>query len=272
MAKEHRPSKIKMLLVIRLVLVKSQTATEVAELVDLSKSRGQHIIENFNRYGLNAFLDRDNPEFHRQHAFLTKEQELAVLTSVEGQARKGLLVNSRLVKEALETRLDRTVSEMYVHDVLKRHGWRKVDPRPHHPKYNLPEQNAFKDAFAGKLENLIESYPLGTRPVIFMVQDEARFGRISETYSCWVPPSVRPEIAVQRVRQSFYLYGVFAPAMGQIEALLLPKANTEIMSLFLDHVRKEHAEKLVVMICDRVAWHRSHTLEIPENIVLLSSL
>lgn len=270
MAKEHRPSKIKMLLVIRLVLVKPQTAAEVAELVDLSKSRVQHIIEDFNRYGLDTFLDRENPEFHRQNAFLTKEQELAVLTSVEGQARKGLLVNSRLVKEALETRLDRTVSEMYVHDVLKRHGWRKVDPRPHHPKYNLPEQNAFKDAFAEKLEDLIESHPLGARPVIFMVQDEARFGRISETYSCWAPPGVRPEIAVQRVRQSFYLYGAFAPSAGQIEALLLPKANTEMMSLFLDHVGKEHAEKLVVMMCDRAAWHRSHALEIPENIVLLA--
>ena len=269
-AKEHRPSKVKMLLVIRLVLVKPKTAAEVAELVDLSKSRVQHIVEKFNREGLDAFLDRHNPEFHRQHAFLTKDQELAVLNSVEGQARKGLLVNSRLVKEALEARLEREVSEMYIHDVLKRHGWRKVDPRPHHPKYDPVAQNEFKDTFAAKLEDVIESHPLRKRPIMFMVQDEARFGRISETYSCWAPPRVRPEVAVQRVRQSFYLYGAFAPTGGQIEALLLPKANTDMMSLFLDYVGGEHPEKLIVMMCDRAAWHRSHALEIPENIVLLA--
>ena len=65
-AKEHRPSKVKMLLVIRLVLVKPQTAAEVAALVGLSKSRVQHLVEDFNRHGLDAFLDRDQPEFHRK--------------------------------------------------------------------------------------------------------------------------------------------------------------------------------------------------------------
>jgi transposase len=175
-----------------------------------------------------------------------------------------------VVKAALEARLDRKVSEMYVHDVLKRHGWRKVDPRPHHPKYNIAIQNDFKDKFSAHLEELVAAHPLRERPLMFMVQDEARFGRISETYSCWAPPGVRPEVAVQRVRQSFYLYGAFAPVGGQIEALLLPKANTEMMSLFLDYVSGQHDEKLIVMMCDRASWHRSHALKVPENMVLLA--
>jgi hypothetical protein len=73
---------------------------------------------------------------------------------------------------------------MYVHDVLKRHGWRKVDPRPHHPKYNIAIQNDFKDKFSAHLEELVAAHPLRERPLMFMVQDEARFGRINETYSC----------------------------------------------------------------------------------------
>ena len=39
-----------------------------------------------------------------------------------------------------------------------------------------------------------------------MVQDEGRFGRVNILRGCWAPKQVRPVVAKQVVRESFYVY------------------------------------------------------------------
>ena len=70
------------------------------------------------------------------------------------------------------------------------------------------------------------------------------------------------------VRES-YAFVAVAPALGQMTALVLPEANTEMMHLFLEQVAVEFADYFIVMQVDRAAWHRSHSLTIPENIRLV---
>ncbi len=52
-------------------------------------------------------------------------------------------------------------------------------------------------------------------------------------------------------------------------SLILPKANSAMMSLFLAHVAQEYAGYFIVMQVDRAGWHGSKELVVPENIRLL---
>ena len=52
-------------------------------------------------------------------------------------------------------------------------------------------------------------------------------------------------------------------------SLILPEANSAVVSLFLGHVGQEFADYFIVMPVDRAGWHGSKALVVPENIRLL---
>jgi len=103
-----------------------------------------------------------------------------------------------------------------------------------------------------------------------MAQDEGCFGRISMPQRCWAPPKVRPQVARQVVREYVYVYSAVAPLSGQMTSLLLPRADTAMMNLFLEHVSQEFSDSFIVMQVDRAGWHDGSNLSIPENIRLIA--
>lgn len=102
-----------------------------------------------------------------------------------------------------------------------------------------------------------------------MAQDEGCFGRISMPRRCWAPTKVRPVVARQVVREYVYVYSAVAPELGRMTSLLLPRANTAMMNLFLAHVGQEFRDYFIVMQVDRAGWHDTAQLEIPENMRLI---
>lgn len=102
-----------------------------------------------------------------------------------------------------------------------------------------------------------------------LFQDEARFGRLSDPVRCWAPPRVRPCVPKQFVREYLYGYTAVCPQEGEHFSLLLPHADTETMSLFLQMVSEAYADYRLVMVMDNAGWHTSAQLEIPENIRLI---
>lgn len=58
-------------------------------------------------------------------------------------------------------------------------------------------------------------------------------------------------------------------ALGKMTSLILPYANTEMMSLFLKEVAHEFKDFFVIMLVDQAGWHMSTKLKIPENIRLV---
>lgn len=105
--------------------------------------------------------------------------------------------------------------------------------------------------------------------MLLLAADEGRFGRLGQVMPAWCPPGIRPIVSQQIVREYVYAYAAVAPELGQITALVLPYANTEMMNLFLDQVSKEFKDYFLVMQVDGAAWHSSKELVIPENIRLL---
>lgn len=108
-----------------------------------------------------------------------------------------------------------------------------------------------------------------TRPVCILAQDEGRFGRINEPRRCWAPRPRRPSAPRQIVREYVYVFSAVCPAEGRMTSLILPKANTEAMALFLEHLSAEFADAFLIVVMDQAGWHLSRRLHVPANIRLL---
>jgi len=52
-------------------------------------------------------------------------------------------------------------------------------------------------------------------------------------------------------------------------SLILPRADTAMMNLFLEHVAKTFMDYFIVMQVDRAGWHQTKALKVPENIRLI---
>ena len=102
-----------------------------------------------------------------------------------------------------------------------------------------------------------------------MFQDEARFGRISDTRSCWCRRPARPLVKAMVTQQYTYAYGAVSPQDGCFDSLVLPHVNTECMQIFLDEIARRHPDDNVVMVLDGAGWHKSQDFHLPENLRLL---
>ena len=101
---------------------------------------------------------------------------------------------------------------------------------------------------------------------MIMAQDEGRFGRIDRPRRCWAPKPIRPTVPRQVVREFVYVFAAVGAQGGHLTALILPMANTEMMSLFLAHVAQGFSDFFIVMLVDRAGWHTAQRLIVPENI------
>lgn len=103
-----------------------------------------------------------------------------------------------------------------------------------------------------------------------MFQDEARFGRISDTRRCWCPKPVRPLCHAMVTQQYTYAYGAVSIPGGELDTLILPHVNSECMQVFIDEVAARYPDDRIVMVLDGAGWHKSKSLRIPENMRLVS--
>ena len=93
------------------------------------------------------------------------------------------------------------------------------------------------------------------RSIKLFFQDEARFGRIDNVCSCWVPPGSRARVGNQIIRKYTYLYGAFCPETGEQFSMILPYATGECMDIFLKTFSENFAQYRVIMGMDNAACH-----------------
>jgi len=90
------------------------------------------------------------PKGGRRHAHLTVEQELVLLAPFLEQAQAGGVLVVAPVPAAYEKALGRSVHPSVVYRALHRPGWRKIVPRPRHPKASEEVREAFKKVTADR--------------------------------------------------------------------------------------------------------------------------
>ena len=102
-----------------------------------------------------------------------------------------------------------------------------------------------------------------------MFQDEARFGRISETRRCWCPRPHRPVVVTEVSEEYTYAYATGSVPEGALDSLILPHVNGTGMQIFLEEVAALYPKDRLVMVMDGAGWHRNQDLVIPDNMRLL---
>ena len=93
------------------------------------------------------------PSGRRHHQNFTVEQEKELLTPFLAQAARGGVLVVAPVQAAYEAALGRPVHHSVVYRALHRQGWRKIAPRPKHPKANEEVREAFKKSYRNSSRN-----------------------------------------------------------------------------------------------------------------------
>lgn len=177
-------------------------AAMIARQLYVSKDFVHNVIARYNREGPTA-ITPPAPTKPR-HQYLARDEERQFLAPFFERAQRGDIITAREIQRAYEERVGRTVAESTISRLLKRHGWRKVTPRPRHPNSDPEEQAAFQAACADQVVAAVATRTADdTRPVVVMAQDEGRFGRISRPQRCWAPKGVRPSVPQQLVRDLY---------------------------------------------------------------------
>lgn len=102
-------------------------------------------------------------------------------------------------------------------------------------------------------------------------QDEARFGQQGTLTRLWARRGQRVTAVRQTQYDYLYVVGAVCPQTGQAEAILAPHMNTDVMNAFFGEFAKTIDEDVhVVMIWDGAGFHRSHRLQIPDNITVIA--
>lgn len=122
---------------------KEALSTEViARTVGLSVSHVRRIWSDYLRGGLAGA--RGRPKGGRRHQNLTVAQEQSVLAPLQREAQAGRLLTVQNIQRRYENQVGRSVTASTVYRLLHRHHWRRVQPRPKHPKDNPQARAAFK--------------------------------------------------------------------------------------------------------------------------------
>jgi transposase len=96
----------------------------------------------YDHGGLKAL--KPKPIGGRQRENMTLPEEKALLDRFAKAAGAGEMLNIHDLKAAYEKAVGHETSNSTIYNLLARHSWRKLMPRPFHPKRNIAAQNSFK--------------------------------------------------------------------------------------------------------------------------------
>jgi transposase len=118
------------------------SADQVATAIGWHPSSVRKQQSRYLREGVTALQRTGRGGRRRQNLTLEEEQNLLQEFLYQGESG-GILEVSR-VKAAYEQVVGRKVPKSTVYRMLARHGWRKIAPRPRHPKSDAALQAEFK--------------------------------------------------------------------------------------------------------------------------------
>jgi len=130
---------------IQCVLIRAtlgSTAAQIAQLLGWSVATVHVMHSRWAKEGEAIFDVRRRGGRRHQHLTLQQEQEL--LAPFVQRAHDGGMLTVAEIEQAYRERSGKEVARSTIYRLLERHGWRKVAPRPRHPKADVAAQAAFK--------------------------------------------------------------------------------------------------------------------------------
>jgi transposase len=140
-------------------LVAPREGEEIALHTGVSVTTVHRVIATYNRLGPGAL---ETPgKGGRRHQHLTLQEEQAFLAPFFTQAECGEIATVAQIQHAFEERIGHEVDDSTIYRLLKRHGWRKLMPRPRHPKADPQIQEQFKKNFPRRWKRQSQHEKLG---------------------------------------------------------------------------------------------------------------
>ena len=130
---------------IQCVLIRAtlgSTAAQIAQLLGWSTATVHVMHSRWAKEGDAIFELRGRGG--RRHQNLSAEQEAQVLAPFIERAAAGGMLKVAEIQQAYEQQVGKPVAPSTIYRLLDRHGWRKLVPRPRHPKADVAAQAAFK--------------------------------------------------------------------------------------------------------------------------------
>ena len=118
------------------------TQPEIAAAMGSSLSTVNRAHMAYDEGGIKALKPKPNPA--RKHQNMTLAEEKIFLDRFAMDAGAGQMLNIHEIKAAYEKAIGHETSNSTIYALLDRHGWRKLMPRPFHPKRDIAAQKAFK--------------------------------------------------------------------------------------------------------------------------------
>jgi transposase len=128
---------------LQMVLLRESGMTQplIAAAMGVSLSTVNRAHMAYDHGGLEALKPR--PSGGRKRENMASREEKALLARFAEAAGAGEILNIHDLKAAYEKAIGHQTSKSTIYNLLARHGWRKLMPRPFHPKRDIAAQNAF---------------------------------------------------------------------------------------------------------------------------------
>jgi len=122
---------------------------QIAEMVGWNVGTVRNLYHYYMKHGEAALRLRGRGG--RFHAYLSEAEEAQFLTSFMESGKEGDILEISKIHRAYEQKVNKKVPKSTLYRLLDRHDWRKLAPRPKHPKTNVSAMEAFKKtAFPAK--------------------------------------------------------------------------------------------------------------------------
>jgi len=121
-----------------------KSCEEISVVLGIAKWKIFRIVECYNKEGKTWQGEKKRGGRRESISYLTIEGERKLLNKISQDALKGLVLTYHDIKREIEDKLNKTVSDDYIWDLFKRHGWKKKSPRPKHPLQDKEAGEEFK--------------------------------------------------------------------------------------------------------------------------------
>ncbi|WP_291056687.1 IS630 family transposase, partial [Hyphomonas sp.] len=262
------PDQVRRLLAIALIL-DGGSRSEAAKLAGVTLQIVRDWVLRFNAEGPEGLATRKAPGRasilnDEQRARLIEVVEAGPIPAAHGVVRWRLADLAQWVWDEFSV----SVTRHTLGRELRAMGYRKLSARPRHRGQKDDDIAIFKKASPPVWRKSAKASE-GT-PIELWWQDEARIGQQTKLTRRWARRGTRPSAPRDQRRSSAWIFGAICPAQGKAAGIVMPRCNSEAMSMHLEEIAFQVAPGAhAVVILDQAGWHGSAELVVPPNITLL---
>ena len=130
--KDNKDKNAERRLIVLSMKAEGKTSEDIALRTGYNATYARSLVTKYFAQGLKAIVSSKHTSNRRN---MSLAEESAFVEGFIEDAKKGKLTTVKDIKKAYEEKIGRKVkSKGHIYSVLNRHGWRKIKPRPAHPK------------------------------------------------------------------------------------------------------------------------------------------